>query len=127
MNNDRCMNDFSHNKEELNRELERFIQTLNEVLPRYSSLLKKTNVTKEELAELGEIEHFLIGMNYQISEIKERIEQDLFGHTCGIIDNQLAGRISQVQCIQQLTGALRHRGLVDAAQKAQVMQVFLSG
>ncbi|TNF46540.1 MAG: hypothetical protein EP305_10865 [Bacteroidetes bacterium] len=75
------MNDFSHNKEELNRELERFIQTLNEVLPRYSSLLKKTNVTKEELAELGEIEHFLIGMNYQISEIKERIEQDLFGHT----------------------------------------------
>jgi hypothetical protein len=75
------MNDFNHNKEELNKELERFIQTLNEVLPRYSALLKKQQMTKEELSELGEIEHFLIGMNYQISEIKERIEQDLFGHT----------------------------------------------
>jgi hypothetical protein len=75
------MKDFQQNKDALNRELEQFINKLNEVLPRYSALLSKRDVSSEELSELGELEHFLIEVNYKISEIKHRLEQDLFGHS----------------------------------------------
>jgi hypothetical protein len=75
------MKDFQQSKDALNRELEQFTNKLNEVLPRYSVLLKKRDVSPEELSELGELEHFLIELNYKISEIKNRLEQDLFGHS----------------------------------------------
>ena len=75
------MKQFKQNREALNRELEKFVSTLNELLPRYSVLLRKQNISDEELEELGEIEHFLIEVNSKISEIKERLEQDLYGHT----------------------------------------------
>ena len=73
--------DFQANKDELNKELERFVALLGEVLPKYVSLLQKKDLDKEELQELGEIEHYLIQVNAQIAEIKEKLEQDLFGHT----------------------------------------------
>ena len=72
---------FSKNKDEINKELEKFIVTLNELLPRYSTLLKKPDITKIEIEELGEIEHFLIEINSKISEIKTMLENDLFGHS----------------------------------------------
>lgn len=75
------MNKFEQHKEELNRELKKLVSTLNEMLPRYSILLKKEDMTKEELEELGEIEHYLIGLNSKIAEIKDRLQEDLFGHT----------------------------------------------
>ncbi|MFT7343751.1 MAG: hypothetical protein ACI9XP_000326 [Lentimonas sp.] len=72
---------FSDNKDEINRELKQFINTLNELLPRYSMLLKKTETSGKELQELGEIEHFLIEINAKITEIKNMLEHDLFGHS----------------------------------------------
>jgi len=75
------MKDFKDNKEELNRDLDQFVHTLNELLPRYSALLSKANISKAELSELGEIEHFLIEVNHKISDLKHQLEQDLFGHS----------------------------------------------
>lgn len=75
------MKNFSENKDEINRELAQFIQTLNEVLPRYSMLLKKMHMDDKELKELGELEHFLIEINAKITEIKNMLEHDLFGYS----------------------------------------------
>jgi hypothetical protein len=72
---------FSENKDEINKELTQFIRTLNEVLPRYSMLLKKINIDDNELKELGELEHFLIEINAKITEIKNMLEHDLFGYS----------------------------------------------
>lgn len=76
--------DFKENKDALNRELEQFISILNELLPRYTQLLRKRNISPKELKELGDIEHFLIEVNSKISEIKSMLEQDLFGHSLDI-------------------------------------------
>ncbi len=73
--------DFRANKDALNKELEHFISLLEEMLPRYAVLLRKSNITSTELKELGEIEHFLIEINAKISLIKGKLEQDLFGHS----------------------------------------------
>lgn len=75
------MKDFKLNKEALNKELERFMSILNELLPRYSSLLEKKNITTLELTELGDIEHYLIEVNAKITAIKNMLEQDLFGNS----------------------------------------------
>jgi DNA repair exonuclease SbcCD ATPase subunit len=75
------MSNFEQSKEDLNRELKKLVGTLNEMLPRYTLLLNKTVLSRDEIEELGEIEHFLIGLNAKISDIKERLQQDLFGHT----------------------------------------------
>lgn len=75
---------FKQNKDDLNRELEQFISTLNELLPRYSYLLRKTAISSEEITELGDIEHFLIEVNSKITEIKNMLEQDLFGHSLDV-------------------------------------------
>ncbi|MFA7272316.1 MAG: hypothetical protein WC044_00520 [Crocinitomicaceae bacterium] len=75
------MEEFYKNKDDLNKKLEQFIETLNAILPKYSKLLKKANITQEEVHELGEIEHFLIEINAKISEIKSMLEHDLFGHS----------------------------------------------
>lgn len=72
---------FERNKDALNRELEQFVSTLNELLPRYSKLLRQEVLTNEELGELGEIEYFLLEVNTKISEIKNMLEHDLFGHS----------------------------------------------
>ncbi|MEN9700225.1 MAG: hypothetical protein RLZZ301_1423 [Bacteroidota bacterium] len=73
------MEDFQDNKSELDQELERFIALLNQLLPRYHSLLKKERLTPDELKRLGDIEHYLLGVNTKIMEIKGKLEQDLFG------------------------------------------------
>ncbi len=72
---------FRQNKDALNRELEQFIATLNELLPRYSKLLRKPVLSNDELGELGDIEYFLLEVNTKISEIKNMLEHDLFGHS----------------------------------------------
>jgi hypothetical protein len=76
--------DFKANKDSLNRELEKFLSMLEELLPRYSALLRKKNISKTELTELGEIEHYLIEVNAKISSIKGKLEEDLFGHSLDI-------------------------------------------
>ena len=73
--------DFNENKKTLNRELEQFLGILNELLPRYTNLIKKDNINTVELKELGEIEHFLIEVNSKIAEIKDMLDQNLFGHS----------------------------------------------
>lgn len=75
------MKDFKLNKEALNKELERFMSILDEILPRYSLLLEKQNISASELKELGDIEHYLIEVNAQITAIKNMLEQDLFGNS----------------------------------------------
>ena len=71
--------DFSDNIDAINRELEHFIELLNKTLPRYSMLLKKEDISSQELKELGDIEYFLLGVNAKITEIKKKLEHDLFG------------------------------------------------
>ena len=73
--------DFNENKKTLNRELEQFLGILNELLPRYSTLIKKDNINEIELKELGDIEHFLIEVNSKIAVIKDMLDQNLFGHS----------------------------------------------
>lgn len=73
------MDDFQGNQGELDKELERFIELLNQLLPKYHSLLKKEKLDKKELVRLGEIEHYLLGVNAKIMEIKGQLEQHLFG------------------------------------------------
>jgi len=75
------MENFKENRKELDEELERFIALLNQLLPHYHFLLKKTDLNEEELNKLGEIEHYLIGVNSKIMEIKGKLEQDLFGRS----------------------------------------------
>jgi hypothetical protein len=73
--------DFNRQKEAINRELDHFIQLLNNTLPRYTVLLKQVSISNEELKELGEIEYFLLEVNSKINEIKQQLEHDLFGHS----------------------------------------------
>lgn len=76
--------DFKQNKKALNNELDKIFSILDELLPRYSELLKKDNITNEEITELGEIEHYLIEVNSKISELKNMLEDDLFGHSLNV-------------------------------------------
>lgn len=72
---------FKEQQAAIQRELDRFIDLLGIMLPRYSRLLKRDDLNEEELHELGEMEHFLIGVNGRISEIKQLLEEDVFGHS----------------------------------------------
>lgn len=73
------MGKFERHKVLLNQELERFSIQLGEILPRYIALMKKRDITDEELKELGELEHFLIEINAKLAEIKTKLDHDLFG------------------------------------------------
>jgi hypothetical protein len=66
-------------QEEINKELDRFIDLLSATLPRYTELVKKSKISKPELDELGELEYFLIHINGKIADLKKKIEHDLFG------------------------------------------------
>ena len=44
-------------------------------------LIKKQDISDEELSELGDIEHGLIEINSKMSAIKKRLDDDLFGET----------------------------------------------
>ena len=46
---DKHMEDFQDQQGALDRELERFIELLNELLPKYHSLLKKDQLDQKEL------------------------------------------------------------------------------
>jgi hypothetical protein len=72
---------FKEQQAAIQRELDRFIDLLSVLLPRYSKLLKRDDLNEQELHELGEMEHFLIGVNGRISEIKQLLEEDVFGHS----------------------------------------------
>lgn len=72
---------FEKHKQLLNQELDQFNALLGELLPRYVLLVRKNDCTPEELKELGEIEHYLIEVNSKIANIKNRLDQDLFGET----------------------------------------------
>lgn len=72
---------FKEQQAAIQRELDRFIDLLGVMLPRYSKLLKRDNLSDPELHELGEIEHFLIGVNGRISEIQRLLEEDVFGNS----------------------------------------------
>lgn len=86
--------DFKQSKEALNRELEQFTAILDELLPRYTLLLEKKNISPAEITELGEIEHYLIQVNAQITAIKEMLEEDLYGHSLEVY-YQLKAKASQ--------------------------------
>ena len=75
------MEEFSKQKNQLDKELERFMVLLNQILPFYHSLLKKKELDSDELKRLGEIEHYLLSVNSKIMEIKCQLEQDLFGQS----------------------------------------------
>ena len=72
---------FEKHKQLLNQELDQFNALLGELLPKYVLLVRKNDCTPAELKELGEIEHYLIEVNSKIANIKNRLDQDLFGET----------------------------------------------
>lgn len=78
------MKQFNQQKAELDRELKRLTKALDELLPLYSQLLAKKQLSDLELKQLGEVEHYLIDVNAQICQLKERLENDLFGHAMDI-------------------------------------------
>ncbi len=73
--------DFNQHKEDINANFEQLLESLGKLIPRYSQLIKKSSISQEETTELGDIEHFLIEINARISEIKNKLDQDLFGHS----------------------------------------------
>ncbi|MEN9973724.1 MAG: hypothetical protein RIS20_2071 [Bacteroidota bacterium] len=73
------MEDFHEQQGALDRELERFIELLHQLLPNYHSLLKKDGLEQHELVRLGEIESYLLSVNSKIMKIKGELEQNLFG------------------------------------------------
>ena len=75
------MTQFDYNKHEMDQEMDRFMALLNSILPRYSSLLRKKNMSHDDVTELGELEHYLIELNSKIIQIKNRLQNDLFGET----------------------------------------------
>ena len=75
---------LNEHKKLLNKELDQFNSILGEILPRYILLMKKRDTTAEEEKELGDIEHFLIEINGKIAEIKNKLDQDLFGDTMNL-------------------------------------------
>jgi hypothetical protein len=75
------MKEFKQNKKDLDKELERFMAILDELLPRYSQLLEKKSISPTELTELGDLEYYLIEVNAKITAIKNMLEQDLFGYS----------------------------------------------
>ena len=72
---------FKEQQAAIEKELDRFMDLLGIMLPRYNSLLKQSHLNSSEIHELGELEHFLIGVTGRISEIKNLLETDLFGHS----------------------------------------------
>lgn len=72
---------FEKHKRLLNKELDQFNLLLSEILPRYIELMKKSEISDEELRELGEMEHFLIEINGKIAQIKSQLDHDLFGES----------------------------------------------
>ncbi len=77
------MKEFKQNKNDLDKELERFMTILDELLIRYSQLVEKKSITSAELTELGDMEYYLIEINAKITAIKNLLEQDLFGFSLG--------------------------------------------
>jgi len=75
------LEDFKHSQRELDKELEQFVLLLNKILPHYHLLLKRQDLNNEELKELGEIEHYLLGVNAKIMGIKGKLEHNLFGRS----------------------------------------------
>lgn len=73
--------EFPKNREDVNKELTRFVEMLNELLPKYAQLLKKVNLSAEEIEELQQTECFLSEINDKISKIKTMLENDLVGHS----------------------------------------------
>jgi len=68
----------------LSKELEHFNSILNELLPRYKKLMEKNELSFDEKKELGDMEYFLIEINGKIAEIKNKLDQDLFGETLNL-------------------------------------------
>jgi hypothetical protein len=73
------MEDFQEQQGALDKELERFIELLDQLLPKYQFLLKKDQLDQKELVRLGEIEIYLLSLNSRIMKIKGELEQNLFG------------------------------------------------
>jgi hypothetical protein len=73
------MENFHEQQGALDKELERFIELLDQLLPKYQFLLKKDQLDQAELVRLGEIEIYLLSLNSRIMKIKGELEQNLFG------------------------------------------------
>lgn len=76
--------DYKAYQDDLNSELNQFVNLLKVTLPRYSELVKKNNMTKVELAELGELEYLLLDINSKLREIKKQLDHDLFGQSLDV-------------------------------------------
>jgi len=73
--------DYNHSKKTINNELDQFVSLLNELIPKYALLVKKDNISQEELKELGELEYLLLEVNSKISDLKNKLEEHLFGNS----------------------------------------------
>lgn len=111
---------FRQNKDALNRELEQFIATLNELLPRYSNLLRKPVLSNDELGELGDIEYFLLEVNTKISSIKNMLEHDLFGHSLDVY-YKLKQKALDGEVVSQLKYNRMRESFVDSLKEGSII------
>ncbi len=68
----------------IQRELDRFIDLMEVLLPRYNNLMRIDQPSEEQLVELGELEHFLIGVSARVTNLKQILDQDVFGQSLDV-------------------------------------------
>ncbi len=71
---------LDQSKNRIEEELNLFISQLNDLLPRYEYLVRKKELSNQELKELGEVEYLLLDLNAKISAIKNDLDHQLFGN-----------------------------------------------
>ena len=102
--------EFEEHKRLLNEELDRFTKMIGDILPRYLELMRKSDLSKKETKELGELEHFLIEVNSKIADIKNKLDSDLFGETIHeyykVKDRARKGDISAKHKLEKLRSTL---------------------
>jgi hypothetical protein len=97
---------FNESKKSLSEELDQFMNILNDLLPHYERLMNQQSLNKDELKELGEVEYFLIEVNAKINDIKNKLDEHLFGHTLDLYykykEKAKAGDLNAIQKVNRM-------------------------
>lgn len=71
--------DFDKYMSNLRSEMEKVLEQIRLLIPKYAALKSKTKLSKAEQKELGDIEYALIEVSPCIEEIRNLLKKDLFG------------------------------------------------
>ncbi len=113
--------DLPAHQKAVHEELDKFMKILKLVLPKYAELLKKASIQQEEIKELGEIEYFLIEVTGRISEIKELLEDNVFGHSLNLY-YQMKNKLSKTDQDLKKMELLR-KTFLTALKKGEIISL----